>query len=219
MIERAPRAAGRPTPARGVACCGRRRPARHLARLALAAALLILAPHVAFAGADGGGARPAAVSRPAADAALALDAFFDGRATSQGTITTLLVFRERFTARFSGRVTGNRLKLDERFRFEDGKRLQRWDLTRSRDGRYRGTVTTELGDGTMAPPAPVTGWTFAGGVVLAYDGYAPGGGRTLLGFRHVMRRIAPGTVRNRVTISKFGVALASSDVIFRHAGR
>ncbi|ORE98438.1 lipoprotein [Aurantimonas sp. 22II-16-19i] len=217
MIERAPGAVGRLARS-SAACRGRRRPARHLARLALAVVLL-LAPVVGLASPVVDDARPAAGSRPAADAALALDAFFDGQATSQGTITTLLVFREPFTARFSGRVAGNRLKLDERFRFEDGKRLQRWDLTRSRDGRYRGTVTTELGDGTMAPPASVVGWTFAGGVVLAYDGYAPGGGRTLLGFRHVMRTIAPGTVRNRVTISKFGVAIASSDVIFRRAGR
>ncbi len=159
----------------------------------------------------------AAVAERPADLSL-LD-FFAGRATSSGTIVTALVFREAFTARFVGTVTGNRLRLDERFRFEDGNRLQRWDLRWLPDGRYVGTVSTELSDGTMAPPAHVEGWPFAQGVVLAYDGYAPGGGRTLLGFRHVMRRAGPGLVRNEVTISKYGVAIAGADVIFRRGAR
>lgn len=159
------------------------------------------------------------VTAPRADGSLSLPDFFDGSATSSGTITTALIFDEAFTATFAGTGEDNRLQLDERFRFEDGERLQRWDLTRSADGTYRGTVTTELSDGTMAPSVPVEGQTFAEGVVLAYDGYAPGGGEMLLGFRHVMRPLDTGNVRNRVTISKFGVAIASADVIFRRGGK
>ena len=150
---------------------------------------------------------------------MSLLAFFDGRATSSGTVTTALVSTEAFTARFTGKVRGNRLRLDERFRFDDGRPLQRWDLRRVADGNYRGTVTTELDDGTMAPPVPVEGRSFAGGVVLAYDGYAPGGGRTLLGFRHVMQLVSPDRVENHVTISKFGVPVATSSVVFRRAHR
>ncbi|WP_233719068.1 DUF3833 family protein [Jiella avicenniae] len=178
-----------------------------------------------MAAATGFVAVPAAVdAAPAAKAAghrphdLSLLEFFDGRVASRGTIITALVFREEFTATLTGTVRGRRLRLDERFRFEDGERLQRWDLRQVPDGRYLGTVRTELSDGTMAPAVPVEGRTFADGVVLAYDGYAPGGGRTLLGFRHVMRPIAPGKVANRVTISKFGVPIAASDVIFRRGG-
>lgn len=155
------------------------------------------------------------VTAQRAEGTLSLPDFFDGSATSSGTITTALIFDEAFTATFSGTVDGNRLRLDERFRFADGGRLQRWDLERSADGTYRGTVETELSDGTMAPAVPVEGRTFAEGVVLAYDGYAPGGGHKLLGFRHVMRRLSAETVRNRVTIAKFGLAIASADVIFR----
>lgn len=150
---------------------------------------------------------------------LSLLAFFDGRATSRGTVTTALVKVERFTADFSGKVTGNRLRLAERFHFADGDRLQRWDLRRMANGRYAGTVTTELGDGRMAPRARVEGRSFADGLILAYDGYAPGGSETLLGFRHVMRRLAPGAVANHVTISKFGLPIATSDVVFRRNGR
>ncbi|NDW03003.1 DUF3833 family protein [Jiella pacifica] len=153
-----------------------------------------------------------------AEGALSLPEFFDGSATSSGTITTALIFDEAFTATFAGTASGNGLQLDERFEFDDGSRLQRWDLARLADGTYRGTVRTELSDGTLAPAVPVAGWTFADGVVLAYDGYAPGGGHTLLGFRHVMRPLETGNVRNRVTISKFGVAIASADVTFRRGG-
>ncbi|WP_209597270.1 DUF3833 family protein [Jiella mangrovi] len=182
--------------------------------------VLIAAVNAPFAAAAGTASpRVALSSSQAAARPLSLIAFFDGRATSRGTITTLLVSTERFSANFEGRATGNRLQLDERFHFEDGARLQRWDLTRSADGRYRGTVQTELGDGTMAPKVHVEGYSFAGGVVLAYDGYAPGGGQTLLGFRHVMRQVGPRTIENRVTISKFGLAIATSNVIFRRGRR
>ena len=175
---------------------------------------MILTPSVPPAAAAAGGALTAGSRGKAPDAALSLLAFFDGRATSKGTTTTLLVSTSQFTAKFSGKVRGNRLRLDERFQFDDGKRLQRWDLARESDGFYRGTVTTELGNGTMAPPVRVEGESFAGGVVLSYDGYAPGGGDTILGFRHVMTWCAPNVVENRVTISKFAIPIATSDVMF-----
>nr|WP_245396431.1 DUF3833 family protein [Jiella sonneratiae] len=160
-----------------------------------------------------------AAARHAEAAELSLLRFFDGRARSHGTTTPLIGRAETFTATFTGTVAGRHLSLDERFRFEDGRRLQHWDLTRTARGRYEGTVRTELGDGTMAPPVRVEGHGFAGGAVLAYDGYAPGGGRILLGFRHVMRRLGPDRVENRVTIAKFGLPIAHADVIFRRAGR
>ena len=190
---------------------------RAMRRLALSAlmALSLVGAVGLGPGLSAAAARPAVVSGDRADAGLSLMAFFDGRATSRGTITTALVSTERFTANFSGKVTGQRLRLDERFHFADGNRLQRWTLARTGNGQYRGSVTTELGDGTMAPPVRVAGRSFAGGVVLTYDGYAPGGGHTLLGFRHVMRRISRDQVENKVTISKFGLPIASSNVIFQ----
>lgn len=153
-----------------------------------------------------------------AEAAFSLLDFFDGKATSRGTITTAIFWTEEFTADFRGGVEGRTLSLEERFHFADGDRLQRWALERVSPQLYRGTVSTELGDGRMAEPVPVKGERFAQGVVLAYDGYAPGGGETLLGFRHVMRPQGDGTVENRVTISKFGLPIATSDVIFRRSG-
>ncbi|MBB4003508.1 DUF3833 family protein [Aurantimonas endophytica] len=150
---------------------------------------------------------------PVADG-FSLADFFDGRSVSEGTVRTALLLDEPFTASFEGRRAADRLRLDERFVFEDGARLQRWDLSRSRAGVYTGTVATEDGDGTLSAPVPVAGWATVDGAVLAYDGYAPGGADTLLHFRHVMSRNGDGTLANRVTISKFGISIATSKVTF-----
>ena len=143
----------------------------------------------------------------------AIEAFFEGSSVSAGTVTTLLVSTQAFTAAFAGRREGNRIRLDERFTFPDGERLQRWDLRREGE-RYRGTVSTELGGGAMSPPVPVDGWLTPGGAVLAYRGYAPGGSDRLLGFRHTMTAKADGTVENRVRVSAIGLPVASSRVTF-----
>ncbi|MBO0663246.1 DUF3833 domain-containing protein [Jiella sp. MQZ9-1] len=191
---------------------------REIRRHAHLAVVLLFSAVVVLAGCVGAEAAGTGVTPGGKQPRFSLLTFFDGDATSRGMITTALVFSEAFTARFAGKVSGNRLRLDERFRFKDGMRLQRWDLQRLADGTYRGTVRTELSDGTMAPPAAVKGRSFAGGVVLAYDGYAPGGGHTRLGFRHVMRPVSRETVENHVTIFKFGLPIAKAEVIFRRAG-
>ncbi|HEX2017825.1 MAG TPA: DUF3833 family protein [Aurantimonas sp.] len=170
----------------------------------IAAAVLLLALPLA-----GCGQAPA----PVADG-YSLAGFFDGRSYSEGTVRTALVFEERFTARFRGSVDDNRMRLDERFRFADGRRLQRWELSRSAAGVYTGTVATEDGEGRLSAPVPVVGWATADGAVLTYQGHAPGGGDMLLGFRHVMTENGDGTLANRVTISKFGIPIATSLVTF-----
>lgn len=140
--------------------------------------------------------------------------FFDGTSYSKGTVTTALVSTEAFTATFGGTKTGRTLKLDEHFSFPDGSPLQRWDITETSPGRYAGTVETQREDGAMSPRVPVEGVATKDGVVIAYDGYAPGAGHTLLGFRHEMTENPDGTVANHVVVSKFGLPLATSDVTF-----
>ncbi|WP_161992626.1 DUF3833 family protein [Aureimonas leprariae] len=142
-------------------------------------------------------------------------AFFDGRAASRGTVTTALVFAEDFTAEFEGRREGGALLLDERFRFPEGRRLQRWRLVPDGNGGYQGTVETEGGNGALHAPVPVTGRpTAEGGLELAYRGYAPGGDLAL-GFRHRMVPQPDGTVLNRVRVSKFGIPVAGARVVFQ----
>ena len=143
-----------------------------------------------------------------------LMSFFAGDSYSKGTVTTAFFFDESFTATFKGAAGDGHLTLDERFTFEDGKRLQRWNLAANPSGAYSGTVTTELKSGRPAPAAPVEGYATANGAVLDYQGYAPGGGETLLHFRHVLTMQDDGTVANHVTVSKYHVPLATSDVTF-----
>lgn len=146
-----------------------------------------------------------------------LFSFFEGEAASEGTITTLLVRREAFTATFAGTRHEGTFRLEERFAFEDGPRLQVWTL-RAVDGGYEGTVETEKADGTLAPAAPVRGSADETGVVLRYRGIAPGGGRAF-DFRHRMRLQGDGTLANHVVVSKFAIPLATSRVTFTRGAR
>ncbi|MBB3934090.1 DUF3833 family protein [Aureimonas phyllosphaerae] len=142
-----------------------------------------------------------------------LRSFFAGHSVSGGEIRTLGLFRERFTARFEGKAKGDALDLDERFRFQDGARLQRWHLV-ERGGRVTGTVETEDGWGVLQGPFPVSGTSGPGGAVLAYRGIAPGGGRWMFDFRHQITPRPDGTAGNRVRISRFGLPLAGARVTF-----
>ena len=188
----------------GLQVTGRRASLRRSAGRGVAAAVLVLALPLSGCG------RPPA---PVADG-FSLADFFDGGSFSEGTVRTALVFEEAFTASFRGWRVGDRFQLDERFRFPDGDRLQRWDLSRSPAGVYSGTVATEDAEGRLSSPVPVAGWATAEGVVLTYRGHAPGGGNTFLSFRHVMTDNGDSTVANRVTISKFGIPIATSRVTF-----
>ena len=153
---------------------------------------------------------------PAADAggSFALERFFDGSSQSQGEIDTAYVSAETFTADFTGTATEESLALDERFHFAKGDRLQRWTLAVRPGGRYEGTVETESGKGVLSAPVPVSGYKTADGVVLDYDGYAPGGGSLVLHFRHVMQAQPDGTVLNKVQVSKAGIPVAGASVVF-----
>ncbi|MCB8836652.1 DUF3833 family protein [Aurantimonas sp. VKM B-3413] len=176
-------------------------------RTGLLSALVILAGLAVPYSAGARSAAPAATD-------FSLLSFFDGRTYSRGETTTALVSTEAFTARFHGERQGDKFVLDERFRFKDATRLQHWELRRTPGGVYSGTVSTELETGRMSPRVRVKGQSMDGGVVLRYDGYAPGGGETLLGFRHVLTPQPDGTVTNHVTVSKFAIPVASSTVVF-----
>lgn len=179
--------------------------AQHAAVLAAIAAVAL---GLAGSTADFARARPAPAKR------FDLIAFFSGASYSKGTVTTAFVSTDAFTAKFSGERSGRRLRLDETFTFKDGKRLQRWNLDEIAPGRIAGTVTTELKTGKPAPSVPVSGVTTVGGAVLDYDGYAPGGDDIVLHFHHAMTARSDGTVANHVTVSKFYLPLATSDVTF-----
>lgn len=146
-----------------------------------------------------------------------VSAFFSGQSVSAGTIRTALVLEEAFTATFEGRETEAGFRLEERFAFQDGERLQVWTLRPGPVGDLAGTVETERADGTLAAPVPVVGRRDADGVTLDYRGIAPGGGAIVFHFRHTMRAQGDGTVSNHVVVSKFGLPVAVSSVTFAKA--
>ncbi len=147
-----------------------------------------------------------------------LAGFFAGPSVSAGEVTTLFSAPEPFTARFTGVAEGDTLRLDERFRFPEGERLQRWHL-RFAGGRVEGTVETEGRDGTLRAAVPVEGERSATGVELRYVGYAPGGRALPLSFRHRMVANADGTLQNHVTVRLLGLPLARSEVTFAKSER
>ncbi len=142
-----------------------------------------------------------------------LPGFFAGRSVSAGEVQTLFFAPEPFTATFDGRMEAGAFRLDERFRFPEGERLQRWRL-RFAGARIEGTVETEGRDGKLRPAVPVEGERTPGGVELRYAGYAPGGQALRLRFRHVMAANRDGTLANFVTVRLLGLPLARSRVTF-----
>lgn len=154
------------------------------------------------------------ISVSAQAAPLDLLRFFEGRSVSAGETRTLLFWRDTFTASFEGRREGDgTLVLDERFRFSEGPRLQRWRLREDAAGGLSGSVETERADGQLAPPVPVRGVQTADGVRLDYVGPAPGGGRPL-GFRHEITPNGDGTLANHVGVRLWGLPVARSRVTF-----
>lgn len=144
--------------------------------------------------------------------------FFDGHARSAGRVDPLFGATERFSARFEGDVKGDRLRLLEVFTFPDGQFDQIWALRRDGDA-LSGTVRTEGKDGELSDPAAVRGWLDPQGAVLRYQGYAPGGGDLRLDFTHRMSAQPDGTLLNEVTVGKFHLPLAWSEVRFMQGER
>jgi hypothetical protein len=140
--------------------------------------------------------------------------FFNGSVTGKGTITKLFFWSEEFTNEFSGEIRGDETLIEERFTFEDSTPKQYWRFQRQADGRYSGDVTTEGEDGRLRGPLPVDAWLDAGGFHLDYVGHSPDGGDTQFRFRHDLTLQPDGTVTNDVSISWWGIPLASSRAVF-----
>jgi hypothetical protein len=140
--------------------------------------------------------------------------FFNGQVSGKGTVTTLFFWDEDFTNEFSGRVQGGETLIEEHFTFSDGAPKQYWRFQRLGDGRYSGDVTTEGEDGKLRGPLPIEAWLDAEGFHVDYSGHAPDSGDTQYRFRHDLTLQQDGTVVNDVSISWWGIPLASSRAVF-----
>jgi hypothetical protein len=159
----------------------------------------------------------AAFAQPEATRVFAPEEFFNGKVSGRGMITTLWFWGEDFTNAFSGEIRGDETLIEERFTFEGATPKQYWRFRKLADGRYGGDVTTEGEDGKLREPLPVDAWLDASGFHLDYVGHAPDGGDTRFRFRHDLTPQPDGTVVNDVSISWWGIPLASSRAVFtRH---
>jgi hypothetical protein len=110
---------------------------------------------------------------------------------------------QRFTVDIEGRVDGDRLVLDESFRYALGEGVQRrvWTIYRGADGRYRGGADDILGE--------AEGRSFGNAFRWRYAMDLPVGERTVrVGFDDWIWAMDDNTIINRSYIQKFGLDVA-----------
>jgi hypothetical protein len=150
---------------------------------------------------------------PHADSAtFDLLAFLEGETRADGVFEDRSgLLKRRFTVETVGRVEGQRLILDESFRFDDGEEMQRtWTLERGANGAFTGTCADA--------PVPARG-------TLGHDRAAMmstllltvGKRKIAMNFDDVFYPLDSGTVLNRSTIRKWGITIGQVLMIFRKA--
>ncbi len=130
-------------------------------------------------------------------------AFFAGPTEGTGSLKIVLQPRRTTLVEGHGRVTGRTIELDQTVRQGDKPPAHRtWVLRETAPGRYAGTLTDASG--------PVTGEVTGNRLHLAFP--MKGGLRA-----QQWLYLEPGgqTARNRMVVSKFGIAVASLDEVIR----
>ena len=115
----------------------------------------------------------------------------------------------RFHVRLNGRTEGNRLVLDEDFRYSDGSTQQRtWTLTPQGPGRWLGTAPDIVGQATGEVAGNTLHWR--------YTLRVPVDGREVdLDMDDWMYLIDPQTLVNRTSMRKWGVEVGQVTLFFR----
>ena len=137
---------------------------------------------------------------------LVLENALAGRTQGYGTVATLFGDKTRFAVTIAGRWDGDMLTLVEDFRYEDGKTERKtWYLSRIATGQYRGTREDVIGTAAVRQDG--------NSVRLDYEVMLDTAlGRIRTRFRDIMFLERNGTIRNRATVSKFGLNLATVDI-------
>lgn len=144
--------------------------------------------------------------RPALD----LPAFFAGPVKAWG------IFQKssgevvkRFEVYITSRRDGERLILDERFRYSDGTRQQRiWTLTPDGPGRWRGRAADVVGEAVGEIAGNALRWRYD--LNLEVDGST-----WQVSFDDWMYLMDDDTLINRSSMRKFGVELGEVTLFFR----
>jgi len=119
---------------------------------------------------------------------------------------------KRFTVEIRGRVQGDRLTLDEDFRYSDGTTQKRvWTIDRQSVGAYTGTAGDVIGAASGEAAGNALRWRY----VLALDV----DGRTWhVDFDDWMYLQDERVMLNRSVMSKFGFRLGEVMIAFRRRG-
>lgn len=137
-------------------------------------------------------------------------AYFDGTVDAWGQFEDRSgKVVKRFTVEIRGRVQGDRLTLDEDFRYSDGTTQKRvWTVERQPEGRYTGTAGDVVGAASGEAAGNALRWRYV--LALEVDG------RTWhVDFDDWMYLQDERVMLNRSAMSKFGIRLGEVMIAFR----
>jgi hypothetical protein len=137
-------------------------------------------------------------------------AYFDGTVDAWGQFEDRSGrVAKRFVVEIRGRVEGDRLTLDEDFRYSDGTTQKRvWTIERLPGGRYTGTAGDVVGEAAGEAAGNALRWRYV--LALEVDG------RTWhVDFDDWMYLQDERMMLNRSVMSKFGIRLGEVIIAFR----
>jgi hypothetical protein len=140
-------------------------------------------------------------------------AYFDGTVDAWGQFEDRSgKVVKRFTVEIRGRVQGDRLTLDEDFRYADGTTQKRvWTIERQPEGRYTGTAGDVIGAASGEAAGNALHWRYV--LALEVDG------RTWhVDFDDWMYLHDERVMLNRSVMSKYGFRLGEVMIAFRRRG-
>lgn len=115
----------------------------------------------------------------------------------------------RFHVVIEGRSEGERLTLDERFRYDDGQTQQRvWTLTRQADGSWRGSAGDVVGEAVGEVAGNALHWRYTMRLPVGDKVYE-------VSMDDWMYQLDGRTMINRTSMRKFGVEVGQVSLFFR----
>ena len=132
---------------------------------------------------------------------------FLGRSFGRGEFRSITGAQRAFDVELNGAWDGSTLTLVEDFKYTDGVReTKTWRLTKTSEGRYRGTREDVVGEAVGFTDGPV--------FRLEYTMAIPkkNGGVRNVKFRDVLADDGAGGIINRANVSWYGVRVAQVDL-------
>ncbi len=116
---------------------------------------------------------------------------------------------KRFRVEIDGSLDGDKLILDEHFRYSDGTAQRRvWTLTEDAPGRWRGTAADVIGEARGEVSGNALRWRYVLSLPVDDEIYR-------VDFDDWMYLIDEQTLANRSFMSKFGIELGQVTLFFR----